>query len=193
MVGTGVGRANPTRHSGIRTGTTHKVHRAGPAAATLPLSPPPARATSPALLSPSRRSVTSGSPFPPSSSSLPGPSSSYPYRYPIGQSSSGLPAPVKGARLHAQLRNLPENVKKGFPSRNGKGEGRGGRHCAGMFHDTLFELARLNMSNKSIRSCRLSYEGGEMSQYRKPTHCMITFSRFAENQRCHDTQFSSLD
>lgn len=31
MVRTEVGRANPTRHPGIRTGTTHKVHRAGPA------------------------------------------------------------------------------------------------------------------------------------------------------------------
>lgn len=31
MVRTEVGRANPTRHPGIWTGTTHKVHRAGPA------------------------------------------------------------------------------------------------------------------------------------------------------------------
>lgn len=53
-VRTGVGRANPTRHPGIRTGTTHKVHRAGPAT--------PARGA--ALFSLLRRLVTSGNPPP---------------------------------------------------------------------------------------------------------------------------------
>lgn len=92
MVRMGVGRANPTRHPGIRTGTTHKVHRAGPAA--------PRAIFSLAMLRNERKS------FPPLFSDLP---SSFPSPVPSASHRVALPASL---RRPGCMRNAPRIFAK---------------------------------------------------------------------------------